>query len=257
KKVLETSKETIFGKLDKIYMTSQEADLIIEHWIRSSTNKRGWIYEFNKIIAKYAKGFKLSRVLKRGSYHIDKLAFSADGHKFYLLAEDGTFEIWDIALGKKIQNFNKSNEMQDFIVFSPDGSTFVSNTNNGMQSWDIESGKKVMLFEGIIRYHEEIQFSSDGKYIAVILHGDDIRFWDVDSGKQIQRLEKKNYVIDKKYLPNRQIAVSLTTTTISLWDMKLDKKVKEIYMDHVKKTKLSPDGRFLAIGNIFQIVKQF
>ncbi|ETO14630.1 WD-40 repeat-containing serine/threonine protein kinase [Reticulomyxa filosa] len=224
-----------------IKQTEKKADLIIEHWIRSSTNKRGWIYEFNKIIAKYVKGFKLSRVSKGVSYSIDKLAFSADGRKFYLFAEDRTFEIWDIALGKKIQTFNKSNEIQDFI-------TFVSNTNNGMQSWDIESEKKVMLFEGIMELsNAEIQFSSDGKYIAAILYSYDIRFWDVDFGKQIQRLEENNdNVFDKKYLPNRQIAVLLTMRTVSLWDMKLGKKVKEIYIDHVTKTKLSPDGRFLA-----------
>ncbi|ETO34911.1 WD-40 repeat-containing serine/threonine protein kinase [Reticulomyxa filosa] len=139
-----------------VITTSQEADLIVKHWVRSSTIKRGWIYEFNKIIAKYAKGFKLSRILKKDSYNIDKLVFSADGRKFYLLTEDGTFEIWDIALGKKIRTFNISNEMQDFIVFSPDGSTFVSNTNNGMQSWNIESGKKVMQFEGIVTFATEI-----------------------------------------------------------------------------------------------------
>ncbi|ETN99901.1 WD-40 repeat-containing protein, partial [Reticulomyxa filosa] len=225
--------------------TSQEANLIVEHWVRSSTIKRGWIYEFNKIIAKYAKGFKLSKVLKRGSYDIGKLAFSADGRKFYLIASDWTFEIWDIALGKKIQNFDKSNEMKDFIVFSPDGSTFVSNTNNGMQSWDIESGKKVMRFEGIIEPYTKIQFSSDGKHIAAILHNYDIRFWDVDSGKQIQRLEEKNNE-NEKYSPNRQIVAFSTTRTVSLWDMKLGKKVKEIDMNDTLRAKLSPDGRFLA-----------
>ncbi|ETO15731.1 WD-40 repeat protein, partial [Reticulomyxa filosa] len=155
----------------------------------------------------------------------------------------GTFEIWDIALGKKIQNFNKSNEMQDFIVFSPDGNTFVSNTNNGMQSWDIESGKKVMRFEGIIESNLGIQFSSDGKYIAAILHSDDIRFWDVDSGKQIQRLEEKNNdnVFDEKYSPNRQIAAIPTAITINLWDMKLGIKVKGINVGNPLKAKLSPD----------------
>ncbi|ETO10510.1 G-protein beta WD-40 repeats containing protein [Reticulomyxa filosa] len=210
---------------------------------RQRGRKKGWIYEFNKIIAKYAKSFKLSRILKRNSCNIDKLAFSADGCKFYLLAEDETIEIWDIALGEKIQTFNKSNEMQDFIVFSPDGSTFVSNTNNGMQSWNIKSGKKVMLFEGIIEFDAEIQFSSDGKYIAAMLFMYDIRFWDVDSGKQIQRLEKNKF---EKYLPNRQIVV-LPAETISLWDIKLGKKVKEMDLSRSTKTKLSPDGRFLAV----------
>ncbi|ETN99720.1 WD-40 repeat protein [Reticulomyxa filosa] len=62
-----------------------------------------------------------------------------------------TFEIWNVA-------FNKSNEMQDFIVFSPDGSTFVSSTNNGMQSWNIESGKKVMRFEGITNIMRKYNF---------------------------------------------------------------------------------------------------
>ncbi|ETN98815.1 hypothetical protein RFI_38671, partial [Reticulomyxa filosa] len=175
--------------------TNEEADLIVEHWVRSSAIKRGWIYEFNKIIAKYAKGFKLSKVLKGGSCKIGKLAFSAD---------------------------DRNNEMQNFIAFSPDGR--------------------------IIEPYTKIQFSSDGKHIAAILHNCDIRFWDVDSGKQIQRLEEKNNdnVFDEKYSPNRQIVALSTTRTVSLWDMKLGKKVKEIDMNDTLRAKLSPDGRFLA-----------
>ncbi|ETN98497.1 WD repeat-containing protein, partial [Reticulomyxa filosa] len=190
-----------------------------------------------------------SRILKKDSYNIDKLVFSADGRKFYLLTEDGTFEIWDIALGKKIRTFNISNEMQDFIVFSPDGSTFVSNTNNGMQSWNIESGKKVMLFEGIVEPDSEIQFSLDGRYITAMLSTCDIGFWDVDSGKLIHIIEyiDCDNVFDEKYLPNRQIVAFLTFKAISLWDMKLGKKVKEITgIDYSMKIRLSPDGRFLA-----------
>ncbi|ETO10947.1 hypothetical protein RFI_26429 [Reticulomyxa filosa] len=146
----------------------------------------------------YAKCFKLSKVLKGGSYNIDKLKFSADGRKFYLLAEDGVFEIWGIALGKKIQIFNKR--------------------------------KKLMQFEWIIGSNMEIQFSLDCKYIAELET--------LDSGKQIQRLEEKIMII--------QIAALLTARKISLWDMKLSKKVKEIDIDNSLKTKLSLDGRFLA-----------
>ncbi|ETO07229.1 hypothetical protein RFI_30163, partial [Reticulomyxa filosa] len=69
-----------------------------------------------------------------------------------------------------------------------------------------------------------------------------------NSGKQIQRLEEKNNdnVFDEKYSPNRQITLFLNPRAISLWDMKLGKKVKEITDINCIRTTLSPDGRFFA-----------
>src|SRR4051812_43984936 len=73
------------------------------------------------------------------------------------------------------------------IAFSPD-SKFVASGAGGLgecliRLWDLASGKELRQFKGYENHIYTIAFSPDGKYLASGGREDDVRIWEVATGK--------------------------------------------------------------------------
>ena len=67
------------------------------------------------------------------------------------------------------------------LVFSPDGATLVSGTNNGtIQVWDVATGDQIAVLDGHTQEVETLKFSPDGKTLASTAMDGTIFLWDWD-----------------------------------------------------------------------------
>ncbi|ETO27560.1 WD-40 repeat-containing protein [Reticulomyxa filosa] len=253
-----------------LYSTEQKANLIIEKWIRFSKIKRGWIKDFNKIIAKYVTSlnFFFNKVfllltknipkyrpnIFRHDKTINDVKFSADGRMIISSSDDTTVRIWDIASGQQIQTFNGHSEFINCAEFSPDGITIVScSWDKTIRLWNRISGCEIQKLGGHLGTIYGVTFSPDGKNIASCSSDKTIKLWDVQSGKVIQQLIGHfSIVFNVQFSPDGQMIISSSADdTICLWDVKSGNKLKELkgHSNYIRCIHFSSDGKFIVSGS--------
>jgi WD40 repeat protein len=114
----------------------------------------------------------------------------------------------------------------DSIVFSPDGKTIASaSDDNTIKLWNLQ-GQKPQTIEG---YH--VVFSPDGKTIASTSDDNTIRLWSVD-GKPLQTLKGHQDVVNRLVFSrdSKTIASATWDNTVILWnlaDLTLDSLIQD------------------------------
>ena len=138
----------------------------------------------------------------KGDTRIDRGAFSSDGKKI-VTAGAREIRIWDAVSGKELQVL-KSNTADRYggiqsVFFLPDGKKVAtvghSSKNSGIiRIWDTESEGELYKFEPCHHVGMEpctlcvgIVILPDGKRMITACK-DDIRIWDTDSGKELQKV---------------------------------------------------------------------
>ena len=108
-----------------------------------------------------------------------------------------------------------------------------------------------------------VAFSPDGLLIASGSHDGTVRFLDVQTGKEIRRLEghRKAYamsVLSLAYSPDgRSIASGDDDGTVQLWDVQTGKEIRQLegHTNSVMSVTFSPDGRWIASGGWDETVR--
>lgn len=85
-----------------------------------------------------------------------------------------TMEIWDVAAGKKLREFESSVDWSGPLAFSPDGTVFASgggedlegDDKNAIAVWSTATGKQLKKFAGHRAKVRVLAFSSDGRMLA-------------------------------------------------------------------------------------------
>jgi WD40 repeat protein len=144
-------------------------------------------------------------------------SFSADG-KYFAFANAQTrkgVSLWNVETGKPIHEF--AHEMACSCAFSPDGKLLATQDEYGqVRVWDLR-GKKLHEFDRPAKPRGPggitlLTFSPDSKKVAACgWFRDDtaILVWDLDKGKQIQKIETK--------LPGSGPASALVFTPHGKW----------------------------------------
>ncbi|ETO15953.1 WD-40 repeat protein [Reticulomyxa filosa] len=170
------------------FKSEKEVATIIQNWTRVLTIKSGWIHDFDKIVAKYAKHFKLLNILNGHKKGVNTVRFSADGKKIVSASDDRTIRIWDVALGKEIQTLEGHIDNINTAEFSPDKNMVVScSQDKTIRLWDVNSGKEILTLKGHLGPVWCAHFSPDGKWIISGSYDETIRLWDLASGKEIKK----------------------------------------------------------------------
>ena len=115
-----------------------------------------WLYQTNDLNAS-------PRLLKDDNVTMT-LAFSKDGLTMASGNKNGVIRLWDVATGTEISTLDSATGTVLFLVFSPDGHTLASNSNNIYGSvflWDITGGK-FKLITNLPERDFGIAFSPDG-----------------------------------------------------------------------------------------------
>jgi len=147
------------------------------------------------------------------------------------------------------------------IAFSPDGTKVVTvGADNTVRIWcliildgKVNSGIELRKLETSATSSSSVTFSSDGKKIAMIspMPGRvaDVKIWDVESGKEVQKLAGKAL-----YDTFPQISKKILTgsPTVRIWDVESGKEMQK-FVGHTKRisfNNLSPDGKnVVTIGD--------
>jgi RNA polymerase sigma factor (sigma-70 family) len=147
------------------------------------------------------------RGLTAGFGFISVVALSADGRALVTTCADGTFRVWDPAIGKELRQIKQAPERFTEIALSADGKTLAGLAlDRTIELFDVASGKilrrlgnkrekrggHVFLptFDG-----SHLAFAPDGKTLVSAALGLDVprtvalQVWDVATGKQIGFIE--------------------------------------------------------------------
>ena len=104
----------------------------------------------------------MSREIKQKAPVVVKVDVSPDG-RYVLSGGWGSFILWDLLQGEKIQTFNHQADLSPIIrvAFSPDGKYFASGSK-GTKLWNLSTRREIMTFNN--DRTDAIAFSPDGKY---------------------------------------------------------------------------------------------
>ncbi|ETO16208.1 WD-40 repeat protein [Reticulomyxa filosa] len=227
--------------------SEEEINLILENWIHASAIQKGWISEFNKIITKYIKYYKLLKSINIHHGFVKRVKFSSDGTKIVSAAFDGTIQIWDIKLQKTIKVLKRHSSWVYCAQFSPDGTMIVSGSDDKtVRIWDVRLEEEVHILNGHSSGVTSVQFSPDGQTIASCSFDKAILLWDVKSGEELKKLiGHLDWVNDVQFSPDGQFIVSSSfDNTIAIWSVKQGKRINQLrgHTGVVMRARYSPDG---------------
>ena len=160
---------------------------------------------------------------------VRSIDFGPDGTFLASASYDGTVRVWNLEKKRQvaaldIQKLTERDPRQ--VIFSPNGSLVAISVHNGqLILWDFQTQKILRQIDHQLSF-PEIALSLDGKTLLSIASTDnrgDLKFWDVETGKQIAlQNNTQNRVLTTH--PNRNIVASFNwwhPTPVRLWDVSL------------------------------------
>ncbi len=218
---------------------------------------------------------KLKHKFSGHTRYIRSLAYSPDGTILATGSDDETLRLWDTDTGTAhLPPIDTSGDPYS-ITFSRDGELVacIVNTNSAdhLRTYETASGKqlhsiKVYTRTGPIfgrnqrnleiehsRWVEKIAFSPDGTTIASCATDNAIRFWDVDNGTHLRKIDTPEYTAhDIAFSPDGQTITSMSFGFIHQWNVETGTELRTIPMPgemrELNYMALNSDGTMAAMG---------
>jgi WD40 repeat protein len=200
------------------------------------------------------------------------IAYSIDGKYILAGVADYTAILWDASTGKEIRKFKKENawctSCINPAVITPDNRYIILSGSDSIKVFETETGKVVKVLYGQGGTAENLCLSADNRYLAAIEYGV-AELWDMKSWKQV--LKKGSYS-DRKVMAvalspdgqeliagNEKRTADVIGTakgdlilTLKGYLNQVDERIlTDSYMYWaalVNEAKLSPDGKYIAVG---------
>jgi WD40 repeat protein len=200
------------------------------------------------------------------------VSFSNDGQFVVAGVADNTAIIWDALTGKELRKFKKTNSTCTSCLteaqISRDNKYIITAYSDSVKIFNRESGILIRELFGQGGSPEGLTISTDNRLVAAIEYGV-AEVWELATGKlQIKAgdySEKK--ILSLAISPDgKQIVAGNEKRTAEIWDIPARKNVATLkgYLNQVderiltdsymywaalvNEAKLSPDGRFIAVG---------
>jgi WD40 repeat protein/uncharacterized caspase-like protein len=147
------------------------------------------------------------------------------------------------------------------VVFSPDGKTFASGSNdNSIKLWSTDGGREIKTLTGHTNWVWCLAFSPDGKKLASGSLDETITMWNAESWQviwtkpaHIKGVQAVAFSPDGKTL-----ASGGRDNTVKLWDVESGQEKRPPLVSHtnwVYSVAFSPDGKILASGSSDNTIK--
>jgi WD40 repeat protein len=144
----------------------------------------------DEILVVSVSGGEIVRTLK-GDWGFEGIAASPDGKtlavSIWEYSKENTIELWDITTATKISTLEGHEDRITGMVFSPDGKTLASGSDDStVKVWDISTGEELRALAGYGGSVESVAFSPDGGKIVSVKTGDSgYELWDAASGRKL------------------------------------------------------------------------
>jgi RNA polymerase sigma factor (sigma-70 family) len=170
-------------------------------------------------------GDKVQQIPVKGVAAWD-IAFSPDSKTIAHndLSSD-TVYLHDVATGKLIREMKRPGDTTLHLVFSPDGRFLASMPQSRVEDkgevsiWNVHEGKEVQRFTHPFPKAMSGAFSPDGKLVAIGGARAGLVLWDVETGKEIRRLNPHGGVMAIAFsLDGKTLATASPRGAIRLWD---------------------------------------
>lgn len=191
--------------------------------------------------------------------------FSRNGKRF-AVSDGGEITVWDTKTWKQVGTLSDKEERGfNYVLLSPEGKVLgiTSRERKDIKLLEVETGKLLRTLTGHRAYIVSPTFSPDGKTIVATDSGDDLRLWDVEAGKDLERFTNKPEGSGSErhlsFSPDSAVlAVATQGATIHLLDISKGSEIGNLVPTerhfHIAGMAFSPDGRLLAVGQHNQSV---
>ncbi len=194
---------------------------------------------------------------------VNAVAFSPDGRRLATGSSDNSARLWDVEKSKELHKLEHNGSVKK-VAFSPDGRMLATGSVDGTaRLWDVENDKEILNL-----WHDAevwgVAFSPDGRKLATwgsafsgsgsMLYtsspDNPVWLWDVESGKELQRLDHDNRITSAAFSPDGSMLATGSLDVIArLWDVKTGKEMQRLEHDnYVLAVAFSPDSSMLATG---------
>jgi WD40 repeat protein len=131
---------------------------------------------------------RLGTTRLRQGWLLQRVLFSPDGKTLALAGAGRPLGLWDLATGKEVHQFLKSNNQPSGIAFSPDG-TLLAEGDRNVRLWDTRTGALHLELPACPQSQRAVVFSPDGKTLISGGHDSTIHLWNPHTGASIGKLE--------------------------------------------------------------------
>lgn len=148
------------------------------------------------------------------------VAFSPDGH--YALSgggRDRTMIYWNLKTGRALQRFRVGGSIRN-VAFSPDGRKAVAAGEAQVRLWNLKTGREIRSFHGHNGLVFDVKFSRNGRRLITAGSDNTIRYWDVNTGRQLHVLKNTSTIYALDISPGGGRVVSGSAdNTVRLWGL--------------------------------------
>lgn len=121
-------------------------------------------------------------------FRVPAVAFSPDGQT---VASSGgaTIHVWDSRTGKRLQTLTGHKGVAKAIVFSRDGTTLVSGSDDKqIIVWDLKTGRPKFTISDQVQRVEAVSISTDGRLIAAVNAAGELSVYNGHTAKRLLQL---------------------------------------------------------------------
>jgi WD40 repeat protein len=176
--------------------------------------------------------------------------FSGDGKWLVSGGDKSPLVIWDAATGKQVREITLEMTSSRPIAFAPFSRLLAVLTEQGILFLDAETGKERWSLNGP-DLGNFLQFTADGRAFVAMRHNQ-LHFWEVNTGKERQRVELTDARIDKLLLltvspDSLLVATGESTGDIQLVDLETGKLLRRLRgAGEIQLLAFSPGSQLLA-----------
>ena len=177
--------------------------------------------------------------------------FTPDGSQLIVISSIGIWR-YDVHTGKELSLTTKYlDEMDEFIVLSPDSTTFIDVGNglnrNKIELWDLHSSELRTTFENpsgdvnSVVYHPNSRMFVTGDSEGVI------RIWDIENGENQEFLRLQQRISKVAFSPDAMAIMCWSDGIIQLFETKTGKAISKLEdIEHIDRFFFGPNWKLIV-----------